>query len=121
MWGKLNSYIAMGIKTGIAIMEVSVTFSQKSTTTTTNYNYHMTQLYRSCISPGTLGKHMIEMLAYLYLIVALFTIAKNCRKMDKETVENMYNEILLNAKEKASQDICRKISLISDHCIQKNN
>lgn len=37
--------------------------------------------------------------------------------MGKETVENMYNEILLNAEEKASQDICRKISLISDLCI----
>lgn len=67
MWGKLNSYIAMGIKTGTAIMGVSVTFSQKSTTTTTtkNYNYHMNQLYRSCIFPRTLGNHMIEMLAYI--------------------------------------------------------
>jgi hypothetical protein len=38
--------------------------------------------------------------------------------MDKETVVHMYNGILLNAKEKASHDICRKMSLASDHSIQ---
>lgn len=40
MWGKRNNYIAMGIKTGVAIMVVSVMFSQKMTTK--KCNYHMT-------------------------------------------------------------------------------